>query len=102
MNYISHHGRSFGTQEEFKFRFEQWMATDKFVKEVNAANSGYTHKAAHNKFSDRTREEYTKLLSSKNVRGEEENANEAVVEDVVNNTTAVDWRELGCVSPVKD
>jgi len=42
------------------------------------------------------------LLSVKNVFSEDVNANEAVVEDVVNNTTAVDWRTLGCVTPVKD
>jgi len=102
MHWVSHNGRSYGTNEEFKFRFEQWMEVDKFVKEVNAPGSGYTHTAGHNKFSDFTRMEYQKMLSLKNVDQEDTNEVEPVEEVAAVANGSVDWRDLGCVSAVKD
>lgn len=66
MKFISKWNKSYGTREEFKFRMEQWIKIDDFIAEVNDPNSEHTHTAAHNKFSDWTREEYEKLMGLKN------------------------------------
>lgn len=62
MKYIAKHNKSYDTREEYQFRLERFIETDKFVQEVNEPNSEYTHTAAHNKFSDWTRDEYKRML----------------------------------------
>ena len=42
---------------------EEWLKVEKFIQENNAEGSGETHVAAHNHFSDFTREEYSRMLS---------------------------------------
>jgi len=38
---------------------------DKYIKEVNAPNSEYTHEAGHNEYSTWSEEEFKKLLGAK-------------------------------------
>ena len=62
MAYIAKHNKSYGTRAEYYARLARWAEADAFIKEVNAPGSGHTHTAGHNRFSDWTHEEYTKML----------------------------------------
>ena len=45
----------------------RWEVVDDYINEVNAFNSGYTHTAAHNQFSDWTQEEIDAMLPETNI-----------------------------------
>jgi len=49
MGHIARHGLSFGTREEYQFRLNLYMETDKKIKEINFSNNTFT--VGHNKFS---------------------------------------------------
>jgi hypothetical protein len=51
--------------EEYRERFANWKRLDDYIKKVNAPGSGYTHKAAHNKFSDLHDHEFQKMMGLK-------------------------------------
>lgn len=61
INYLSAHGKSYKTQNEYKMRLGHYKKKDDFVKKHNALKN-VTYTVAHNKFSDWTDEEYKKLL----------------------------------------
>jgi hypothetical protein len=63
-NHISKYGLSFGTKEEYEFRFEQYLRIDKEINEINAEQNSFY--AAHNKFSTLTKDEYRRMLGKKN------------------------------------
>jgi len=99
MQFVSHHGKNYQTVEEFAMRFDNFVQTHNFIQEHNSSNS--THSAAHNKFSDWTREEYTNMLGLKNmdapkINGKTVSATNASVPSSVN------WVEAGKVNAVKD
>jgi len=48
LQYISQHGKSYNTQEEYAMRFARWLEVDNFIKEVNEPASEHTHTAGHN------------------------------------------------------
>jgi len=52
MEYVSHHGKSYITLEEFEARQELYMQTDALIREHNVTDSSFT--IGHNKFSDYT------------------------------------------------
>ena len=52
--YIASMNKSYKTQDEFQERMERWAIVDDYIDEVNAYDSGFTHTAAHNQFSDWT------------------------------------------------
>merc|ERR1719246_318442 len=52
MQWISEHGRSYGTVEEYKFRMAEFARTDAQIENHNQSNSTYTQ--GHNKMSDWT------------------------------------------------
>ena len=54
MYYVARWNKSYSKQSEFRERFERWSVVDAYIEEVNAPNSGYTHTAGHNEFSDWT------------------------------------------------
>merc|ERR1719246_90238 len=60
MQWISEHGRSYGTVEEYKFRMAEFARTDAQIENHNQSNSTYTQ--GHNKMSDWTSAEYKRLL----------------------------------------
>ncbi len=98
MQHVTEFGLSYGTVEEFEFRFEQYLKKQAHIEEHNATDSLYT--AGHNKFSTWTEEEYKRVLGFREV------ADEGIVETVSfpNMTVAssIDWRSKGAVNPIKD
>ena len=69
MRYVSTHNKMYATVEEFALRQSLFAAFDEFVQTANAANASAneSYRAAHNVFSDWTREEKDKLLGLKNM-----------------------------------
>lgn len=65
MEYISEFGKNYDTKEEFVQRQKNFIEMDKYIKEVNAPNSEYTHEAGHNEYSTWSEEEFKKLLGAK-------------------------------------
>ena len=102
VEYIADQGLSYGTQEEFNFRFNLFAQVD---AEITASNndSFNTFELGHNMFSTMTEDEkvaYHGLVSSKHRQGEIE-----ILEELTYATGAdvdVDWRKKGAVNPVKN
>jgi len=63
MQYMSQFNKSYSSTEEYRLRLDRFTQNDNFIAEVNHPDSGHTHTAGHNKFSDWTEEEYKGLLS---------------------------------------
>jgi C1A family cysteine protease len=101
INYVAKFGKSYGTQEEYAFRLEQFARIDAKIQESNAIEANFT--LGHNKFSDYTHEEYKKMLGYKPVTATEA-ADEIVSNDneIPTFDTGVNWVTGGAVTPVKD
>ena len=63
-NYLAKYGKSYGTKQEFQFRFEQYQKNLAQVNQLNSQN-GNTFVLGANKFTDYTPAEYKKLLGYK-------------------------------------
>jgi len=106
-SYLAEHNKAYDTVEEFNKRFDIFMAFDAVVEAINADERS-TFKAAHNKFSDWTKEEFEKTLGLKNtINGYiQEIIDDWYESDKIN--TEIDlpeswsWRDQGMTSPVKD
>ena len=67
-SHIAAYGLSFGTQEEYDFRFQLWSVTDQEINEINS-DANNTFKVGHNFFSTLTDAERKKYLG-KRLEGE--------------------------------
>jgi len=103
MEYVAKHNKAYKTVEEFNMRFENYMAIDAEIEAINHPDSGETHTAAHNKFSDWTREEYRAILGLRNMTppAKKNDVHEAP-EGFVPNGQTVNWVTKGNVWGVKD
>jgi C1A family cysteine protease len=102
-NFVSHmteHGLSYGTQEEFEFRFQIYQQKDAEIQRINAEQDSF--QVAHNQFSTWTDAEYKRLLGFKMPKNAEELMGEPVELDVSALPASVDWRTKGAVNPVKN
>ena len=65
-NFVSHmteHGLSFGTQEEFEFRFQIYQQKEAEIARINSEQDSF--QVGHNQFSTWTASEYKRLLGFK-------------------------------------
>jgi hypothetical protein len=63
MAHVATYGLSFGTEQEYAFRMEQFALKDQIIEETNAEQSSYW--LAHNMFSTMSDFEYKKMLARK-------------------------------------
>lgn len=97
MNHLETYGISYGTKEEFEFRFQVYLQKDKEINELNGEDTTFV--VAHNKFSTLTEEEMKKYRGKKPVISDDA----PVVElDVTKVASEVDWRKKGAVNPIQD
>jgi hypothetical protein len=52
MEYIIEFGKNYKTRQEFVEHMANFLEMDKYINEVNAPGSEYTHEAGHNEYSD--------------------------------------------------
>jgi Cathepsin propeptide inhibitor domain (I29) len=64
MQYIARQGKTYGTVEEYEFRFDQFRQSLAKIRAHNSRND-VTYSLGLNKFSDMTHEEYKRLLGFK-------------------------------------
>ena len=80
-------------------RMARWEFVDDYINEVNAFDSGYTHTAAHNQFSDWTQEEIDAMLPETNIGGEAYSSEPIInFENDSANPDSVNWVEKNCVN----
>jgi len=87
---------SFGTREEFEFRFEIFQQKDAYIKEVNDSQDSY--ELGHNMFSTMTEEEAKRWLGA---IPETMDIETAVFDESVT-AGSIDWRSNGGVNAVKN
>ena len=96
MEFVTMHGKSYGTVAEFQFRAAQFATRHAEIEAFNA-DANNTHVVGHNEFSDMTyaemkkRNGYVHREQTKVVELSEENLE-----------ASVDWRSKGAVTPVKN
>ena len=96
---MSRFGKSYGTMEEFEYRFSLFQAAQVTIKQKNARN-GITYRLGTNKFADWTKEEYRRLLTYKKnptFQGYTSSVRVLSENDV---PRAVDWRDHNAVNYV--
>lgn len=102
MQWVAKHGRNYPTVREWEHRFATWLNMDAFIKNNNHPDSGETHIAGHNKFSDWTEEEFSTLMTEKEPIDHSHMAPLVVSDTPIVKYGKVDWRDSGCVNPVQD
>jgi C1A family cysteine protease len=96
MQYVSTHGKSYATVEEFEFRKALFAKRDEEFAAINN-NSSNTFTVGHNKFSDMTPQEFKKMLGY--IAPVEVPAPTYLPET---NADVINWVTKGAVSAVKD
>jgi len=97
MEYITTHGKSYGTVEEFEFRKALFSITEDAIQSING-NESHTWTAGHNKFSDWSHEEFSKMHG---YIPETHVYTEATILPETN-ADSVNWVVAGATTPVKD
>jgi len=100
--WMAEHRRIY-TSEDFQHRFSVFKHNMDFVHRWNADNS--TTVLGLNKFADLSNEEYQRTYLGTHIDGTarlEERAKNSPLGLVKSQAVAVDWREKGVVTPVKD
>ena len=101
MHFIGKFNKRYNSIEEYKMRIVEFAKNDDFIKEANSFK-GRSYKAAHNKFSDFTDEEYKAMLGLPYPHTEETEEYVADQVDITGLPESFDWRDEGMVTPVKD
>jgi C1A family cysteine protease len=97
MEFITVHGKSYGTVEEFEYRKALFAITEDAIQAINS-NEANTWVAGHNKFSDWSHEEFSKM------HGYIPEAHTYTQPTYLPETNAdnVNWVTAGATTPVKD
>ena len=98
IEHVALFGKSFGTEEEYRFRLNEFAKKDAEIERINAEQDSFT--VGHNFMSTWTEWEYKKLLGYKAPSREEYPSIKEL--DASNLTDSVDWRTKGAVNPVKN
>nr|GMD06784.1 senescence-specific cysteine protease SAG12-like [Ipomoea batatas] len=106
--WMAHHGKVYADASEEDMRFNVFKNNVERIETFNAGpDKGY--KLGVNKFADLTNEEFRQLTTGGFVRQDEESGLVSASEskhfryaDATDLPSAVDWREKGAVTPIKD
>ena len=98
IGHMAEHQLSYGTKEEYEFRFDIFQRKDLENKMINADPKN-TFTVGHNMFSTYTDAEYKQLLGYRGPQSIE--ANETYVNEY-ELPASVDWNSKGAVNPVKN
>lgn len=95
---MAEYGISYGTKDEYDYRFQLYQEADKEINEINN-DPELTYIAAHNMFSTLSQDEM-KLWKGKKPANSDDVPTEFLPEDVM--AAEVDWRKKGAVNPVQN
>jgi cathepsin L len=98
-NHVSEHGLSYGTKEEYEFRFDLFEKKEKELARINADTKN-TFTVGHNMFSTMTKGELKKMLGYGGAAGA--NRVKKYGNFTPKSNGGWDWRSKGGVNPVKD
>jgi len=99
IQYVSKYGKSYGTKEEYEFRYNQFTQAMSAIANENSQN-GNTFSLGLNKFADWTPAEYKRLLGYKKSSVLSSAPVKKLSLDAI--PASIDWRSLGAVNAVKD
>jgi len=97
MEFVSTHGRSFGTKAEFEFRANVFKGKLAEIEALNASQDTAVYGVNH--LTDRTASEMKRMNGFKLDHNKTLNIEEF---DTTNLATSVDWRTKGAVTAVKN
>lgn len=97
------HGKNYKSSAERLHRYSIFVKNLREIEEHNAAQ-GKSYKKAVNKYADLTPEEFKSILSSGYVNAAKPHGPVKEVKNVnlSDLPAAVDWRDKGCITDVKD
>lgn len=95
--HMSYEGLSFGTKEEYHYRFQIFKAKDAEIEAENQKQDSY--RLGHNFLSTMNEKEISKMLGGK---VHEEEVNYTTFDESTIQAGGKDWRTLGAVNPVKN
>jgi len=98
MQFIAHHGKSYGTREEYEFRLSIFEKNLAFINEHNQAGEGHT--LGLNSMADWTSYEYNRILGY--LPKNRPTMAEPYVEDLTSVPKSKDWRKSKAVTEVKN
>ena len=96
--HIIDYGFSYGTKEEFEFRFEQYLKSDEIISSLNSRNLSFT--AGHNQFSTFTDAEFSKMLGK--MPSKDRDRNYVHLDESSVTADSFDWRSKSAVNAVQD
>jgi cathepsin F len=99
IRFVAEYGKSYGTQAEFDFRSAQFKKKMEQIEAHNAENG--TSQVGINQFADLTDHEWKMMLGYKPMHRMVQ-AREPIMLATDNLAEAIDWREKGAVTPVKN
>lgn len=94
--YLESHGKTYGTQEEYEFRFGLYQETVTKIQEFEI-NDNSTLSLGVNHFADLTEHEKKSMLISKVTKN-----NHHSTFTGFRNPESIDWRTKGVISPVRN
>ena len=99
MEHIAEQGLSYGTREEFEFRFALFSEADKKIEEANS-DTTLTFTMEHNMFSTMTQDEMERYTGYR----EDTTIDSLPIQsfDAGSLADSVDWRTKGVVNPVQN
>ncbi len=100
LKFCADFGKSYINQSEFKMRLWNWKQSEKYINE-NSWDGRAHYKLAHNKFSDYSEKEFSKLLGYA-LPAEKKAKNIARMPNSANIADSIDWTQKGMVSAVQD
>ena len=100
MQYLIKHGKSYGTREEYEFRFGQFRESLGKIHEHNSRND-VTYRLGLNIFSDLTKDEFLRMIGYQPHPRDTKNV-QILDYDEDMAPEAIDWRKQGAVNHVKD
>jgi len=100
--YVAEHGKSYGTEEEYKFRLNLYSQRVAFVREHNANVQGNDATVGINHMADWSAAEYKKLLGYRSRPNASLSSNETFTGDVSTAPDSIDWRAKGAVTAPKN
>lgn len=101
MQWIPNFSRSYGTREEYLYRFEQFARNHANLLELNNDDSnGGSARFAHNHFSDLSESEFNKMMGYRADLAKPRNKN--FVDLPAANADSVNWYTDGAVTEIKN